>query len=77
MLKKDVLGLFKRFLITFCCCLPLFFVIGFLLVGKISDVVMVIIFVTIGGLIFALEEYIHFKNYQKRQNAKNSLKEKK
>ena len=74
MTKKELTSLFKRFLITFVCCLPLFFVIGFLLQGKISDVVMVVIFVTLGGLVFALEEYISYIRRKKREQLKQDLK---
>ncbi len=70
MTRKEIANLFKRFLITFVCMLPLFIGLGFLLSGKISDVVMIIIFVVLGGAGVAVEEYIHFKRVQKREQMK-------
>ena len=67
MTRKEISQIFKRFLITFACMLPIFIGLGFLLSGKVSDAVMIVIFVVVGGLGFAIEEYIHFKRYQKRQ----------
>ena len=70
--RKDVTNLFVRFLVTFACCLPVLIPLGFLLSGKVLDIVMIIIFVLVAGIVFALEEYIHLKivlrrNQQKKQ----------
>ena len=70
MTRKDVSGIFKRFLITFACMLPILIGLGFLLNGKISDAVMIVIFVVVAGAGIAIEELIHFKLYQKRQRLK-------
>lgn len=70
MTRKEIAQVFKRFLITFLCMLPIFIGLGLLLAGKISDVVMIVIFVVVGGFGFAMEEYIHFKRYAKRQELK-------
>lgn len=70
MTRKEVTGIFKRFLITFACMLPALIGLGFLIRGKISDVVMIVIFVVIAGAGIAIEELIHFKLYQKRQKLK-------
>ena len=70
MTRKDIAKVFIRMLITFVCMLPVFLLIGFSLYEKISDIVMIIIFLVIAGGVFALEEFIHFKIYQKRQKLK-------
>ena len=70
MTRKDVSGIFKRFLITFACMLPILIGLGFLLNGKISDLVMIVIFVVVAGAGIAIEELIHFKLYEKRQRLK-------
>jgi zinc transporter ZupT len=68
MTRKDVVKLIKRFLITFLCTLPLLVLIGYLLIGKISNALMTFIFVVIAGGVFFLEEVIR---YQKKQNKKD------
>jgi len=70
MTRKEITQLFTRFLITFACMLPVLFGIGFLLKNKVSDFVMVVIFVVVAGTAVAIEELIHFKLYQKRQMLK-------
>ena len=76
MTRKDITGVYKRFLITFLCMLPVLIGLGFLLDGKVSDVVMIIIYVVVAGAVVAIEEYIHFKRKKRRemlkeQNAQN------
>lgn len=70
MTRKDISKLFKRFLITFLCSLPVLIALGFLLTNKVSDFVMIVIFVVIAGGAFAVEELVHFKLYQKRERLK-------
>ena len=76
MTRKDIASLFKRFFITFFCCVPIFLVIGYFLEKKIQDWILTFIFIVIGGSIFALEELIHFKRRQKREFLKQELKDK-
>ena len=71
MTRKEIAKLFIRFLITFACMIPLFIGRGFLLSGKVSDFVMTTIFVVLGGAGVAVEEFIHFKRVQKREELKN------
>ena len=75
MTRKEVTGIFKRFLITFACLAPVLIGLGFLLNGKVSDIVMVVIFVVVAGLGIAIEELVHFKLYQRRQILKEKEKE--
>jgi preprotein translocase subunit SecF len=77
MTRKDVTNLFKRFLITFACTLPLLIALGFLLTNKVSDFVMIVIFVVIAGAVLAIEEYIHYKLYKKRERLKEEQIQKK
>lgn len=74
MTRKDIAKLLIRLLITFACMLPIFILLGYLLYGKISDVVMIIIYVVLGGGIYALEELVHYKVYQKRQELKEQAR---
>ena len=67
MTRKEITKLFQRFLITFACTLPFLIGLGFLLSGKVSDFVMVVIFVVVAGGVLAVEEWIHYKRRQKRQ----------
>lgn len=73
MTRKSIAELFKRFLLTFVCMLPIFIVVGILLQNKVSDVVMTIIFVVLGGAGVALEELIHFKRVEKREQMKREI----
>ena len=75
MTRKDVAKLLIRLLITFACMLPVLILIGYFLYGKISDVVMIVIFVVLCGGVFALEELVHYKLYQKRQALKEKAKQ--
>ncbi|MGN1212721.1 MAG: hypothetical protein ACI4TZ_01645 [Christensenellales bacterium] len=76
MTRKDIASLFKRFFITFFCCVPIFLVIGYFLEKKMQDWILTFIFIVIGGSVFALEELIHFKRRQKRELLKQELKDK-
>ena len=70
MTRKEIANLFIRFLITFACMSPLFVALGFLLNGKVTDFVMITIFVVLAGAGTAVEEYIHFKKVEKRKQLK-------
>lgn len=73
--RRDIAQLFKRFFITFMCSVPLFLALGFLLENKISNIVMIIVLVILGGAIFAIEEWIAFKQIQKRKKLKEQIKD--
>ena len=75
MTRKDIAKMLIRLLITFACMLPIFVLIGYLLYEKISDIVMMIIVVVLGGAAFALEELVHYKIYQKRQALKEQARQ--
>lgn len=76
MSKKEIAGVFKRFLLTFLCLLPILIGLGFLLNGKVSDIVMIIIFVVLAGAGVAVEELIHFSQVKKREELKQKEKDK-
>lgn len=73
MTRKEIASLFKRFLITFACMTPLLIGLGFLLMGKVSDFVMIVIFVVLAGAGIAVEEYVHFKRVQRREQMKREI----
>ena len=77
MTRRDITKLFKRFFMTFFCCVPIFLGIGFLLNGKIQPWIMTAIFVVIGGGVLAIEEYVHYKRVQKREQIKQDLQNQK
>lgn len=77
MTRKDIAKLFKRFFITFFCCVPVLLLIGFLLQDKIQDWILTVVFIVIAGGVFAIEEYIHFKLLKKREALKQQLKQNK
>lgn len=70
MTRKDIAKMFKRFFITFACMLPIFILLGYLLNGRVSNFVMIVIFVVVGGAGYALEELISYNAYQKREQKK-------
>ena len=69
MTKKEFKSIFKRFFITFLICIPIFVVIGIFLTPLIGDIWSIVIYVSIGGLAFFLEE-LWWKGYSKKQEAK-------
>ena len=73
--RKDVSKLFKRFLITFACSLPLLILVGILIDGKVSDFVMVTVFVAIAGVVLGAEELLYRKYASKRQEKVNKNKD--
>lgn len=73
MTRKDIANLYKRFFITFACLLPIFIVLGILLGDKIQSWILIVIYVTIGGGVLALEEFIHHKKYMERQAKKEQM----
>ena len=70
MTRKDITKLFVRFFVVFAFCCPIFVLIGSVLDGKINGVIEVVIFVTIGGGILFLEEFLHVKALKKREEQK-------
>ncbi|HAJ77486.1 MAG TPA: hypothetical protein DCO89_00255 [Clostridiales bacterium] len=76
MTRKDATKLFIRFLITFAFMLPALIALGLLLTNKVSNFVMIVMFVVIAGGIFAIEELIYFKLRQKRELLKQNELEK-
>ena len=65
MTRKDVIELFKRFLIVFVCCIPVLLVITVYLPWHSAwKIVLNCVFV---GLVLGLEEYIRYKVLKKRK----------
>lgn len=74
MTKKEAMKLMKRFFITFICCVPLFLFVGVLWGQYFSQPALVTIFTVFAGTVFAIEEYVHYKNINKQKEIKNSKK---
>lgn len=72
MTTKDMVSLFKRFIIIFLLCSPIIIVLT--LTTKIPSGWVIVISVVIIGLIFLLEEYIRFKRLKKKQERREKLK---
>lgn len=73
MTQKEIVDLFKRFLIVFLVIvLPLIVVLT--LVAKLASGWVIAISVVLGGLVFALEEYLHNKTIKKRQERREKYK---
>jgi len=71
MSPKDIVDLFKRFLLVFLLCSPI--VIILTLLTNLGGWVIVISVITIGA-IFALEEYIRYKRIKKKQERRKEEK---
>lgn len=66
MTQKEIINLFKRFLITFFIIgLPLVCVLT--LVAKLESVFVILISVAVVGLVFMLEEYLISRRNRKRK----------
>lgn len=68
MTRKDIVKVFKRFIITFLCTFPFLLIVGYFLNEKINDALMVFMFVVIAGGVFFLEEVIHQKIKEKQKD---------
>lgn len=71
---KEYVHVFKRFIITFLLCLPIFILIGVLLQGKIHNGIMIAMFVVIGGIAFAVEELWYSKHKKKQELLREKAK---
>ncbi len=66
MTQKEIIDLFKRFLLIFLIVgVPV--IIVFTLVVKLSTVLVVLISVAIVGVVLFLEEFLRYKRIKKRQ----------
>lgn len=70
MTQKDVVKLFKRFLIVFVFCIPLIIVLT--LVAKLKSIFVILITVVTCGGIFCLEEYLRMKRLKKKQEKRKN-----
>ena len=75
MTKKEIVDIFKRFLIVFVCCLPMLIVFNIFL--NWHRVLIILISCVFVAGVFCLEEYIHFKNLKKRKERREQEKLKK
>lgn len=64
--KRDTFKSFKRIAITLLCCIPVLGVVGYFLLGKVSNTVMIVIFISILCVLLGIEEIIHIALSQKR-----------
>ncbi len=76
MTKKEFIKIFKRFFLSFLCCLPIFILIGVFLRQKIGRVWTVVIYVVIGAIAFVLAEIIHKKHEEKMELRREQAKQK-
>ena len=72
MTNKEIVGIFKRFIIVFLLCSPIIIVLSLL---TSLGVWVIIISVIIIGAIFGLEEYIRYKNLKKKQERRKRRSE--
>ena len=72
MTQKEIIQLFKRFLIVFVVCIPIIFVLTF--TTELPSGWVIAISVVLIGAIYALEEYIHYKVIKKRQERREKYK---
>ena len=67
MTRKEFLRVFKRFLIAFLCCLPIFILIGIFLTDKIGNVWTIVIYVVIGAGAYVLAEVLCRRHEKKME----------
>lgn len=72
MTQKEIIQIFKRFLIVFVLCIPLIVVLTLCTTLKSGVVITISIFAC--GLIFAIEEYIHHIIVKKRKERREKFK---
>lgn len=76
MTKKEFVKVFKRFFITFLICLPLLVLVGVFLTGKISNALIIFLYVLIGALAFVLEELWWSKHQKKLEQVREESRKK-
>lgn len=64
--KRDTFKSIKRIAITLLCCIPILGIVGYFLLGKVSNTIMIIIFISILCVVLGIEELIHIFSSQKR-----------
>lgn len=74
MTKKEFLRVFKRFLIAFLCCLPIFILIGIFLTDKIGNVWTIVIYIVIGAGAYVLAEFLCRHHEQKMAERREKTK---
>ena len=74
MTKKEFVKIFKRFFITFLICLPIFVLIGVFLTGKISNFLIILMYVVIGAVAFVIEELWWAKHQKKLEQRREEAK---
>jgi len=72
MTQKEIIQLFKRFLVVFVVCIPIIFVLTF--ATKLASGWVIVISILLIGAIFGLEEYIHSKIIKKRMEKREKYK---
>ena len=72
MTRKDMARLFLRFLVIFAMCCPVFIAIGIGLGDNNNGVLETTIYIVLGGLAVAIEEYFFWKTWKKRMIAKQN-----
>ena len=68
--KQEVKKNLKRYLITLLCCIPLLFVVGFLLGESVNRALRIFIFMLIIGAVIIVEEMIVAKRNAKKVDKK-------
>lgn len=64
--KRDTFKSIKRIAITLLCCIPILGIVGYFLLGKVSNTIMIIIFISILCVVLGIEELIHIFLSQKK-----------
>lgn len=72
MTQKEIIQLFKRFLIVFIVCIPIIIVLTF--VAKLKSGLVIVLSVLLIGAIFALEEYLYTKRLKKKREQREKYK---
>lgn len=72
MTQKEIIQLFKRFLIVFILCIPIICVLTF--TAKLNSGLVIFLSVVLIGGVFALEEYIYYKTIKKRKERREKYK---
>lgn len=75
--KKETIRLYKRFFIVLLCCFPVLVLMAFFVVGKLSNILQILIYCLIVAAVFVIEELLYNAKREQRERLKEEARLKK
>ena len=75
--KKDLIKLYKRFFLVLLCCFPVLVLMAVFVVGKLSNILQILIYCLIVAGVFVIEEMLYNAKREQRERLKQEAMRKK